>query len=124
MDGNRMKPCNHTDNRYGCRLCFLYTHEARYRQMWGGDPADVVPVDDEEEKRKAEERSLQIAMFKDRFGRPCVHLGMVLEEKPSCGCGPRHACAKHGECVTTGSTDKWTICSVCPDYDRIGKTIF
>jgi hypothetical protein len=33
-------PCNHC-KQPRCRLCYLYAHDARYRALWGGDPADV-----------------------------------------------------------------------------------
>ena len=49
----------------------------------------------------------------------CIHLGKMLEHKPSCGCGPRHQCAIYGECVLTGATDKWNVCSRCPDYSPL-----
>ena len=33
-----MKPCKHFPSRDGCRVCWLYEHDARYRTFWGGDP--------------------------------------------------------------------------------------
>jgi len=53
-------------------------------------------------------------------GAPCVHRGKLLELKPACGCGPKHECAKHGECVLTGNTKAFIACSRCPDYKAGG----
>lgn len=51
-----------------------------------------------------------------RQSLPCIHLGPLIEAKPACGCGPRHHCSRHGECVLSGATNRWRVCSRCPDY--------
>lgn len=51
-----------------------------------------------------------------RQSLPCIHLGPLIEAKPACGCGARHHCGKHGECVLSGATNRWPVCSRCPDY--------
>jgi hypothetical protein len=57
------------------------------------------------------------ALSKARTGKPCLNLGPVIEAKPSCGCGARHQCRIHGECVVSGlSVTKWRSCLRCPDY--------
>jgi hypothetical protein len=58
----------------------------------------------------------QLAIMKQRSKAPCRHLGIELEKRPACGCGARHECGLHGSCVLTGNTDRWRICSKCPDY--------
>ena len=60
-----------------------------------------------------------VAKIKKRMNLPCVHLGELIEKKPSCGCGARHKCAIHGECVVSGNTNRWQICSRCPDYSPL-----
>ena len=61
------------------------------------------------------------ALSKARTGKPCLHLGPVIEARPSCGCGARHECQIHGNCVVSGLTvTKWRSCLRCPDYR--GKT--
>jgi len=99
-----MKPCNHTPPKPGCRLCWLFEHDTRYRQLWGGDPATVTapvaqaPVAFE----PTPEQKAQLEQIKRVIRLPCVHLGVALEEKPSCGCGGKsallHVCAKFGQC--------------------------
>ncbi len=27
-----------------CRVCWLYHHDPRYRELWGGDPGEVIQV--------------------------------------------------------------------------------
>jgi len=61
-------------------------------------------------------RRAAIAEVKRRLAVPCVYLGAMLEARPSCGCGSRHACVVHGECVRSGSAAKWRSCSVCENY--------
>lgn len=55
--------------------------------------------------------------IKKRMKLPCLHLGALIERKPSCGCGARHECGLHGECVISGASAKWRVCSRCPDYE-------
>lgn len=64
----------------------------------------------------------QLAIMKQRSKVPCRHLGMELEKRPACGCGARHECGLHGSCVLTGNTDRWRICSRCPDYSPAEST--
>ena len=68
-----------------------------------------------EEQRK---RMVKVAVnnIKKRMKLPCVNLGELIEEKPSCGCGARHKCSIYGECVVSGNTNKWRVCSRCNDY--------
>lgn len=68
-----------------------------------------------EEHRK---RMVRVAVndIKKRMKLPCINLGELLEEKPSCGCGARHKCSIYGECVVSGNTTKWRVCSRCNDY--------
>ena len=63
-----------------------------------------------------------VANIKRRKNLPCIHLGQMLEKKPACGCGARHECGLHGSCVLTGNTDRWRICSRCPDYSPAEST--
>lgn len=57
-----------------------------------------------------------VANVKRRMKLPCIQLGKLLEQKPSCGCGPRHECGLHGDCVLTGASNRWRVCSRCDDY--------
>ncbi|CAB4160901.1 hypothetical protein UFOVP731_21 [uncultured Caudovirales phage] len=63
------------------------------------------------------------AKAKSTSGIPCKFLGILLELKPSCGCGPRHSCEKYGDCVLSGSGGgKWKVCSQCSDYIALGDS--
>jgi hypothetical protein len=99
-----MKPCNHTPPKHGCRLCWLFEHDARYRQLWGGDPATVTaPVAQAPAPpQPTAEQLAKLEQIKTVIRKPCVHLGMALEEKPSCGCGGKpallHECGVYGKC--------------------------
>lgn len=33
-----MKPCGHSQAVDGCRVCYLFDHDPRYRAHWGGEP--------------------------------------------------------------------------------------
>jgi len=120
-----MKPCNHTPPRDGCRLCWLYDHEPRYRALWGGDPATVatsvtttgatppapgLSADQLEMLRK----------IKLHIASPCQHLGEALEDKPSCGCGGtlaiKHACSVHGQCRISSRDKALPNCIDCDSY--------
>jgi len=50
--------------------------------------------------------------------RPCVSLGMALEDSPSCGCGGGilHQCGVHGECRQAGNDPEKKLCWKCDDY--------
>lgn len=108
-----MKPCKHDISNKTCRLCWLFDNRPDYRQLWGGDPESISQVQSD---TFTDQRRASIAEIKRRISFPCIHLGEILEVKPSCGCGARHVCAKHGECVKSGSAAKWRSCSSCPDY--------
>jgi len=57
------------------------------------------------------------ALSKARTGKPCLHLGPMIDARPSCGCGARHECRLHGNCVVSGlAVTKWRSCLRCPDY--------
>jgi hypothetical protein len=50
--------------------------------------------------------------------KPCISLGMALEEVASCGCGGSvlHICKIHKTCRQSGNDDKVQLCWKCPDY--------
>ena len=50
--------------------------------------------------------------------KPCVSLGMALEQVASCGCGGSvlHECKKHGTCRQSGNDEKVQLCWKCSDY--------
>lgn len=98
-----MKPCRHDPPKDGCRLCWLYDHDARYRTMWGGDPETVQPaVVATPPAGPTPEQLAQLEQIKAVIKRPCLHLGEALEDKPSCGCGGGAAllrqCSVYGQC--------------------------
>jgi len=99
-----MKPCRHDPPHATCRLCWLYEHDARYRSMWGGDPATLTPATAPAPapSQITEEQKAQLEKIKTVIRNPCVHLGMALEDKPSCGCGGGAAllrqCSVYGQC--------------------------
>ncbi len=41
-----MRPCKHDVIVQGCRLCYLYQHTAKYRQLWGGNIVQVACTSD------------------------------------------------------------------------------
>lgn len=60
------------------------------------------------------------AAVKIRAGVKCVSLGVLIEARPSCGCGARHQCAIHGECVVSGSGGgRWKVCTKCLDFKEL-----
>jgi len=64
---------------------------------------------------KAREMVKRIFQVKQK---PCVSLGMALEEVASCGCGGSvlHECKKHGTCRQSGNDEKVQLCWKCSDY--------
>lgn len=122
-----MKPCNHTPPRDGCRLCWLYDHDPRYRALWGGDPATVAtsvtttgatpPVQNIQPTAEQLETLRKIKLV---MANPCQNLGNALEDKPSCGCGGtlaiKHACAIHSECRISARDKSLQNCIDCNDY--------
>ena len=57
---------------------------------------------------------------KTRAGAKCFNLGVLIEARPSCGCGARHECAIHGECVLSGSGGgRWKVCTKCLDFREL-----
>lgn len=100
-----MKPCAHESPHPTCRLCWLFDHDARYRALWGGDPATVQPAPIAAAAAPSgptPEQLAQLERIKAVIKRSCVHLGIALEDKPSCGCGGGAAllreCSLYGQC--------------------------
>jgi hypothetical protein len=128
LQGNsyRMKPCNHIPPRDGCRLCWLFDHDPRYRALWGGDPTTVAtsvtttgatppaagPTPDQLE---------MLRKIKLHMASPCQHLGEALEAKPSCGCGGTlailHVCGRHDRCRISSRDQSHRNCITCDDYE-------
>jgi hypothetical protein len=132
MDGynNAMKPCNHTPPRDGCRLCWLYDHDPRYRALWGGDPTTVAtsvtttgatpPAPDRAPGLSPEQLEM-LRRIKLHMASPCQHLGEALEDKPSCGCGGTlailHVCGRHDRCRISSRDQSQRNCITCDDYE-------
>ena len=57
----------------------------------------------------------------------CAHLGTVIEDPATCGCGVAvlHTCAVHGKCRKIGQPKNGErVCSSCSDYKLpIGQAI-
>src|SRR4051794_32396102 len=83
-----MRPC--TCEQPGCRLCWLYHHDADYRALWSAPTAAITP-------------SARLA--------PCIHLGVVVD-RLGCPCLRKwvRRCAVHGTCTLA-------LCQTCPDYE-------
>lgn len=118
-----MKPCNHTPPKPGCRVCWLFEHDARYRQLWGGDPATVTPpvAQAPVALEPTPEQRAQLERIKRVIRLPCVYLGTALEEKPSCGCGGKsallHECGVYGKCRPYAPRQKEVReCVGCTEY--------
>ena len=120
-----MKPCNHTPPRDGCRLCWLYDHDPRYRALWGGDPATVASTvtTTGATPPAAGPTPAQLEMLKRiklHMSSPCAHLGEALEERPSCGCGGtlaiKHVCSVHGQCRISSRDKALPNCIDCDSY--------
>ncbi len=75
-----------------CRLCWLYTHDAAYRNRW----------DNREQAGSPE--TLARAL-------PCIYLGPVLD-RLDCPCPAKwvRRCDLHQRCTIE-------ICKACPDYE-------
>lgn len=128
LDGDRMKPCKHFPSRDGCRVCWLYEHDARYRTFWGGDPdtttTEIVTTGaTPPPNRGAQPTDEQMAMLRKiklHMASPCQHLGAALEEKPSCGCGGSlailHSCSLHSQCRISSRDTAVRNCIACDDY--------
>ena len=108
-----MKPCKHASEMQGCRICWLFSNRQDYRELWGGNPNEIINAI---EDTFLKERKKSIDKIKQRIKIPCINLGDILENSPLCGCGPRHSCKVHGECVRYGNSSQWKSCSRCPDY--------
>jgi hypothetical protein len=102
-----MKPCGHLlailpdppGSATGCRVCFLYETEPRYRALWDGQSA--VPA----ATAKA----------------ACRHRGLSLRTQPCPSCGGHvhvkiFACALHGECTVAKLLPGSACCQICPDF--------
>lgn len=87
-------------------------------KAWLADRASVITylLDPSAEHRIRIGRAMAAAA-KIRAGDKCVSLGVLIEARPSCGCGARHQCAIHGECVVSGSGGgRWKVCTKCLDF--------
>jgi hypothetical protein len=73
-----------------CRLCWLYHHDAGYRDLWDRPGDDPPPPP------------------RTAF---CLHLGPVIDRK-GCNCPLQHVrrCEVHGTCTLVR-------CQTCPDYE-------
>lgn len=118
-----MKPCNHTPPRDGCRLCWLFDHDPRYRALWGGDPETVatsVTTTGATPPATGPDQLEMLRKIKQHISKPCVHLGMALEAKPSCGCGGTlailHSCDRHEKCRISSRDQSHRTCVSCDDY--------
>jgi len=69
----------------------------------------------EESMNKAREMVKRIFQVKNK---PCVSLGMALEEVASCGCGGSvlHECKIYKTCRQSGNDEKVQLCWKCSDY--------
>lgn len=122
-----MKPCGHVIAKPTCRICWLYDNSRKHREFWGGNPSEIA---DQEDKSQAptsssnlsESQKNQLDKIKKVIKTPCIHLGMALEEKPSCGCNGSksailHECSKHGQCRPYAPRQNEILqCVECPDY--------
>ena len=122
-----MKPCSHQFSEKNCRICWLYDNDRRYRELWGGNPLEIVHSEDKSQAPASssnlnEDQKKQLDKIKMVIRKPCIHLGLALEEKPSCGCNGSksailHECAKHGKCRPYAPRqDENRQCVQCPDY--------
>jgi hypothetical protein len=104
------RPClaSHPDpaaTAAGCRLCLLFQTDARYRELWGGDPAGLVNG--------------------YRLSLPCVHLGPATgQSRPKLHCAATppvqvetFACALHGTCTRTTPARETDCCRYCADKE-------
>jgi len=121
-----MKPCRHSSPKPGCRLCWLFEHDARYRQLWGGDPATATPAVAQAPTMPAltDEQRVKIERIKLVVRTPCRHRGEALETTSGCGCGRsslRHECGIFGACrvYAPRAQDIETVaqCATCERYE-------
>lgn len=120
-----MKPCRHTAPKPGCRVCWLYEHDTRYRALWGGDPATVTPsIATPPPPQITPEMRAKLDLIKGRIRLPCKYLGEALETKSGCGCGAsslRRQCALLGSCriYAPRASDIETVaqCVGCEQYE-------
>jgi hypothetical protein len=56
-----------------------------------------------------------------RRALPCAHLGDLVDPRPACGCGPLYTCEVFGQCVLTGNTKAWKVCTGCDRYEGKGN---
>jgi len=110
MVGDRMRKrtCVESHPNYEgyphCRLCWLATHDQRYRTLWGIE-GEVKPVtEDSEYKLPEESKPLE------RLER-CEHLGQRIEKKVGCN-GMRcfHECSQELPAVPA------VYCQTCESY--------
>ena len=106
------------------RMIFYGTLPADWTDLsgaWLADRASVITylLDPSAEHRIRIGKAMAVAA-KIRAGVKCVSLGELIEERPACGCGARHQCSIHGECVVSGSGGgRWKVCTNCQDFKEL-----
>jgi hypothetical protein len=101
-----MHPTTHPD----CRLCWLWDTDARYRKLWGGDPATVTPATAATAPHRPRDRTAA-----------CVHRGRPTGETRVCeSCTGRvsiklYGCQLHERCSIERDVGA-AVCATCPDY--------
>lgn len=97
-----MTRCRHDPPKDGCRLCWLWKTDVRYRARWGGNPADVTPT---------------TAPMPAARVFPCRHEGPVVEHCRR-GCELAHVrdCEVHDRCTRGANNGRVMSCGQCPDF--------
>lgn len=120
-------PCRHATPRDGCRICWLSQNDERYTKLWSADLTQRKVVYDPAPNTTPDrapaitpDQLEMLRKIKLHIASPCVHLGMALENKPSCGCGGTlailHSCDRHGKCRISSRDQSHRTCVSCDDY--------
>lgn len=110
------RPCN--CDGIGCRLCYLYNNDYRYRELWGGKPLvhpyNLTPKDSEAPK-------VNTGIL------PCVYRG---DKIGSIMCEPCQGkvslnlfhCRLYGKCIPLKEVSGISCCATCPSREGEGMS--
>jgi hypothetical protein len=120
-----MLRCGHITYKEGCRICHLNNTDPRYKHLFENAPGKptltptsvATPPPPAALPMPSEVKEI-VRVMKN----PCYHLGIALEDVPSCGCGGKsavkHECKIFGVCRPYARDKTIQNCVGCPQYKQ------